>query len=181
MLRGARFSPCKTWRYSLTREWLTGEGKQLLLMLNPSDADALRDDSTTTLMVKRTQRDGFRRYEAANLFGLVDSDPAALYRHPDPIGPENDLAILSAIHDADRIIVAWGNNGHHLDRAKAVLRLLGERELWCFGVTKSGEPRFPRAIPRDLPLQPYSPLMFDAMETEGAGDGQEGRYEDRND
>ena len=168
MLRGARFSPCKTWRYSLTREWLTGEGKRVMVMLNSAKADGKRDDSTTTLMVRRTQRDGFRWYEAVNLFALVDTYPEALYRHPDPIGPENDAAILSAVSDADHIIVAWGNNGQHLDRAKAVLRLLGERELWCFGVTKSGEPRFPRAIPRDLPLQPYSPLMFDAMV---AGDG----------
>ena len=167
MLRGARFSPCKTWRYSLTREWLTGDGKQVMVMLNPSTADGHRDDATTTLMVRRAQRDGFQRYEAVNLFALVDTYPAALFRHPDPIGPENDAAILAAVNDAARIIVAWGNNGQCGDRARAVLRLLGERELWCFGVTKSGEPRFPRAIPKGLPLQAYSPLMFDAMETEG--------------
>lgn len=156
MLRGARFSPCKTWRYSLTREWLTGSGKLVMGMLNPAMADAYRDDSTTTLMVRRAQRDGFRLYEAFNLFGLVDTYPAALYRHPDPIGPENDAAILAAVKDADRIIVAWGNNGQLLDRAKAVLRLLDGRTLWCFGVTKTGFPKFPRAIPRDTVLQPYS-------------------------
>ncbi len=154
MLRGARFSPCNTWRYSLTREWLTGNGKLAALMLNPSKADSKRDDPTTTFMVRLAQRDGFQRYEAVNLFALVDTNPAALYRHPNPIGPENDTAILAAIYDADRIIVAWGNNGQHLDRSRVILRLIDGRKLWCFGVTKSGEPRFPRAIPSNIVLQP---------------------------
>ena len=155
MLRGARFSPCMTWRYSLTREWLTGEGKLTALMLNPSKADGKRDDPTTTFMVRLAQRLGSRYYEAANLFGLVDTNPAALYRHHDPIGPGNDEAILEAISAADRVVVAWGNNGHHLGRAKAVLELIGDRELWCFGVNNTGEPRFPRAVPRDIALVPY--------------------------
>ena len=144
-----------TWRYSLTRQWLTGTGKQLLLMLNPSDADAFKNDLTTTIMVGLTQRDGFNRYEAANLFALVDKNPEALYHHPDPIGPENDYYILKAVEDADRIIVAWGNNGHLHDRANEVLKLLDRRPLWCFGQTLSGQPRFPRALPRDITLRPY--------------------------
>ena len=155
MLRGARFSPCKTWRYSLTREWLTGEGKQVLVMLNPSKADDQRDDATTTLMVHRAQRDLFNRYEAVNLFALVDTDPKSLKRHFHPVGPDNDAAIMAAVEDADRIIVAWGNGGQYRDRAKEVLRLLGVRPLWCFGTTKLGEPKFPRALPRWLPLEPY--------------------------
>lgn len=155
MLRGARFSPCKTWRYSLTREWLTGSGKQLMVMLNPSRADNQRDDATTTLMIRRAQRDGFQRYEAVNLFALVSTDPSILNSHHDPIGPENDRAITAAIEGAYRIIVAWGNNGTIGDRAKSVLRLLEGHQLWCFGQTKAGQPKFPRALPKYLPLQAY--------------------------
>lgn len=167
MLRGARFSPCKTWRYLLTRDWLTGEGKLVMVMLNPSKADDKRDDATTTLMVRRAQRDGFQSYEAVNLFALVDTYPAALFRHPDPIGPENDAAILSAVNGADCVIVAWGNNGQCRDRAKAVLQLLNGRSLWCFGKTNSGEPKFPRALRRDVALEPF----VLAVETETAAHG----------
>lgn len=153
MIRGAIFSGCRTWRYSLTREWDAGRGKQLMIMLNPSTADDERDDATTIVMVRRAQRDLFRSYEAVNLFALVAIDPKALSRHFHSIGPDNDGAILAAVERADRIIVAWGDNGRLHGRDEEVLRLLGDRELWCFGLTKAGAPRFPRAIRRAAPLE----------------------------
>ena len=155
MLRGALFSPCRTYRYSLTREWLIGDRKQVMVMLNPSSADERFDDATTTLMVRRAQRDGFRCYEAVNLFALIDTDPKGLLNHVDPIGPENDAAIVEAISDSGRIIIAWGNHGALNDRAAAVMRLLEGRDLHCFGRTKSGAPRFPRALRSDAALQRF--------------------------
>lgn len=155
MLRDALFSPCRTYRYSLTRKWLIGDGKQVMVMLNPSSADERFDDATTTLMLRRAQRDGFRCYEAVNLFALIDTNPRALLHHVDPIGPENDAAIVEAISDADRIICAWGNHGRLHNRAEAVMKLLDGRELYCFGQTKSGAPRFPRALRSDAALQRF--------------------------
>lgn len=152
MMRGARFSPCRTWRYSLTREWQDGVGKLVMVMLNPSKADDQRDDATTTLMVRRAKRDGFQHYEAVNLFAAVDTDPRGLYRLPDPIGPDNNDAILSAARSADRIIVAWGNHGVLHGRGEIVKNALKGYPLWCFGVTQQGMPRFPRAIPKAAEL-----------------------------
>jgi len=159
MLRDAAFSPCRFYRYSLTREWLIGHGKLVMIMLNPSYADRWIDDATTTLMVRRARRDGFGRYEAVNLFALISTDPKLLLNHPDPVGPDNDAAIAKAVSDADRIIVAWGNHGALAGRAAAVMRLLEGRELYCFDRTKTGAPRFPRALRSDTPLEPFNPLI----------------------
>jgi len=156
MLRGALFSPCRTYRYSLTRKWLIGDGKQVMVMLNPSVADKWGDDMTTILMMRRAVYAGFQRYEAVNLFALIGTDPTALLNHADPVGPENDAAIVEAMSDSDRIIIAWGNHGRLHKRADAVMKLLDGRELYCFGRTKSGAPRFPRALRSDAGLERFN-------------------------
>lgn len=124
-------------------------------MLNPSRADERRDDPTTTFCVNRARAWGFGRYEAVNLFALVDPSPTALTRVTDPIGPGNDAWIRRAAKRADRIVVAWGNHGRVNDREGRVLELLAPYDLWCFGTNLSGTPRFPRALPADVQLQRY--------------------------
>ena len=155
MFRQADFSPCKTWRYSLRRRWLGGDSKLVMVMLNPSIADETRDDPTTTQMVRRAERGGFGRYEAVNLFALVDTDPQGIYEAADPVAPDNDAAILHAVDDADRIIVAWGNHGSFRGRDKDVLALLAGRELWCFSRTILAAPRFPRALRADHQVERF--------------------------
>ncbi len=53
----------------------------------------------------------------------------------DPVGPENDRAILAALKWADQIICAWGTHGAHLDRGPAVEALLRAtgKELFSLG------------------------------------------------
>lgn len=158
MMTSAIFSPCRPWRYHLRREWLIGEGQLTACMLNPSRADERRGDPATTFMVRLAQRLGHRFYEAVNLFALVGTDPGCLYHHPDPIGPDNDAAILEAVgraQGAGRVLIAWGNHGAHLDRAARVLELLTGVPLVCFGKTSPGAPRFPRALPRDVAVVPF--------------------------
>lgn len=155
MKRTADFSPCRTWRYRLRREWLIGSGRMLAVLLNPSKAGAHRDDPTTTFMCRLAQREGFRSYEAVNCFAIVGTDPAILKQHPNPVGPLNDSAIRLAAREADGIVIAWGNHGAYMDRSSEVLSLLEDYELMCFGVTKANEPRFPRALRSDIPLIPW--------------------------
>ena len=98
---------------------------------------------------------GFERYEAVNLFALVDPSPDALRRVADPVGPGNDGWIRRAAARADRIVVAWGNHGALHARAERVLELLAPYDLWCFGVNQGGAPTFPRALPRDVQLSRF--------------------------
>ncbi|MDF1702303.1 MAG: DUF1643 domain-containing protein [Planctomycetota bacterium] len=156
MEREAHFSPDRRYRFCLRRRW--GRGKHLVMvMLNPSRADARRDDPTTTFCVNRAREKGFGSYEAVNLFALVDPSPDALRRVADPIGPGNDAWIERAAARADRIVVAWGRHGVLQARDQAVLALLRGRKLHCFGRNADGSPRFPRALPTGVRHVPFVP------------------------
>jgi len=50
----------------------------------------------------------------------------------DPIGPENDAAILEACQWGEQVIAAWGTHGAHLNRGPQVEALL--RASGPFGV-----------------------------------------------
>ena len=46
MKRDALFSSCRRFRFELTRDWDSSRPRLMYVMLNPSTADAERDDPT---------------------------------------------------------------------------------------------------------------------------------------
>lgn len=147
---GARFSPCGTWRYSLFREWDTNLPTILYVMLNPSIANGEDNDPTVERCERRAAALGFGRLEIRNLFALVSTKPAMLRKHPDPIGPENDAAILECARGAAMTLCAWGTHGSLLHRDRAVIELLRINGIqpMCLRLTeKSGMPEHPLYIP----------------------------------
>ncbi|MDB5297797.1 MAG: hypothetical protein JWO31_3780 [Phycisphaerales bacterium] len=59
----------------------------------------------------------------------------------------NDAHIV-AESDNRRLVAAWGCDGGHLGRDRAVMELLGPgRRVDCLGVTKDGHPRHPLYVP----------------------------------
>lgn len=173
MFRRAYFSPCWKWRYSLFRRW--GDGPQLcMVMLNPSIADDTRDDATTSFCMGWAKRHRFGSYEAVNLFAIVGTDPRCLHTAADPVGTENDEWIVAAVKMADSVIVAWGATPYTNRRSIVsgrpwrVLQLLRGHDLCCFGKTRNGWPRFPRALPRDVLAEHYLPVGYPDRAAEGA-------------
>ena len=152
----ATFSPCGAYRYSLTRGWDSGKPAVNFLMLNPSTADAEQDDPTVARCSERARRLGHGGLEVVNLFALRSTDPKALYGHADPVGPENDSAILSAAEQGN-VVCAWGNRGELRGRDKAVLRLLRAAGLpvLALKVSKDGHPSHPLYLSYDLRPEPY--------------------------
>lgn len=144
MRSGAVFSPCCGYRYRLWRRW--GDGPTLLfVMLNPSTADEDANDPTVERCERRACSMKFGALEVVNIFSLRSTDPGALYDHPDPVGPENDRAIIAAATEAGMIVCAWGTHGHHLDRGAAVRQALKElaRPVHVLGVNGDGSPKHP--------------------------------------
>ena len=150
--RLARFSPCRTYRYTLKRTWDASLPIVAGVGLNPSMADGQRDDPTTSQMVNRFNHLGFGTWRAANLHAAVGTDPKCLAGMPDPVGPDNDAAILEVLEGADLKLVFWGRGGALNGRAAEVLAMLERHELWCLGHNADGSPRFPRAVPINRPL-----------------------------
>jgi hypothetical protein len=165
-MSSATFSPCRLFRYTLTREWLTGSGTCVFIGLNPSVADEVKDDNTIRRCIAYSKAWGFQRYVMTNVFGWRSTDPLALYQRRaqqlDIVGPENDSAIIREVSAAGLVVACWGAN---LDtdqlgwREVDILRLLdGVAPLHCLGVTKGGSPKHPLYLSRNEVPRTFSPI-----------------------
>jgi len=150
----AVFDDTRAYRYLLEARWDTRGPRCAFIMLNPSKADGVELDPTARVCLGFAERWGFGSLSIGNLFALVSTDPAELYRHPDPVGPENDARIIEAVTGASRVVVAWGSHGRLANRSAAVLALLREHGISpvAFAFTKNGEPTHPLRKRRDSPL-----------------------------
>ncbi|MCE8514823.1 DUF1643 domain-containing protein [Ruegeria pomeroyi] len=144
----AIYSDCERYRYSLTRVWDPAGRKALFVMLNPSTATEVQNDPTVERCERRARTLGFGAFQVTNIFAWRDTDPRKMRAAADPVGPENDAAILAGAKWADQIVAAWGTHGAHLDRGPAVERLLRGTGLPLFhlGLTKDGHPKHPLYI-----------------------------------
>lgn len=147
---GATFSPCDSFRYLLWRTWLTGEGTLMFLMLNPSTADASKNDPTIERCQRRAVQLGYRQLIVANIFAYRSTDRSVLKTLADPVGPDNDDAILQAARAASKIVCAWGVDGTIMQRSAKVRELLREFDLWSLKLTAGGEPGHPLYVEYDV-------------------------------
>jgi hypothetical protein len=116
-------------------------------MLNPSRADATRDDPTLRRCLGFARAWGYGALDVVNLFAWRTSNPAALRHVPDPVGPDNDRTLVEVAHRADLVVAAWGNHGVIANRHQVVCSLLRSTPLFCLDVTQQGQPRHPLYIP----------------------------------
>jgi hypothetical protein len=142
IIRSAIFSKDKSYRYHLGRAWDKSRNSCCFIGLNPSKADEKRDDNTITKCIEQARRLGFGSMEMVNLFAYIDTVQSQLYDVPDPVGPENDLYLIDTANRCDTVILMWGNNGLHRDRAETVLQQLRSLgiELYCLKVTSLCKP-----------------------------------------
>lgn len=157
---GATFSDDEQYRYRLWRMWEVQSVPMVFVMLNPSTADEQRLDPTLRRCEGFARREGRGGLMVVNLFGLRATDPRALERHTDPVGPENDEIIRDVLSAADPWVVAWGSHPivRRFDRVGRLLELSpGARLPLCLGINRDGQPRHPLYVPRDCPLMKWVP------------------------
>lgn len=144
----ALYSPCERYRYLLTRTWDADAKRVVFIMLNPSTATEVQNDPTVERCERRARALGFGAFRVTNIFSWRDTDPRAMRAAPDPVGPDNDAAILDSCEWADTIIAAWGTHGAHLNRGAEVARLLAGtgRQAHHLGLTRDGHPKHPLYI-----------------------------------
>jgi len=133
------------YRYWLTR-WDDGRGPDGVnfICLNPSTADALRDDPTVRRLRNFARAWGYGGFWLTNLYALRATNPRTLRVFPDPVGPENDAWLLSVARSAELVVCAWGAHAAP-ERAAAVTLMLSDDgiALWSLGETASGQPKHP--------------------------------------
>lgn len=147
----ARYSPCRKYRYLLVRKGIGDGGICVFLMLNPSTADAFKNDPTVRRCVGFAQKWGFGTLIVTNIFAYRSTDPAGMLAVKDPVGALNDDAILWATSHAKMVVAAWGTHGSLLGRGNAVTRLLRNQgtKIHHLGLTKGGFPKHPLYVAGD--------------------------------
>lgn len=157
----AVFSPDRTYRYALTRQWNPDRPPAVFIMLNPSTADAWVLDPTVTRCRNFAAKWGCGGLVVLNAFALRATDPKVLRGHPDPVGPDNDQVIAAVLcaGQAGPVIVAWGSDEtmRRSGRADQLVALLhtGGFEPQCLGKTTAGHPRHPLYVRGDTEPIPY--------------------------
>lgn len=141
----AVYSACDRYRYRLTRIWDPAGPRALFVMLNPSTATEMQNDPTVERCERRARALGFGAFRVTNIFAFRATDPRVMRAEADPVGSQNDSAILDSAAWADRIICAWGTHGAHLGRGPQVAHLLRVRGMPLFhlGLTAAGHPTHP--------------------------------------
>ncbi len=158
----AQFSPCRTWRYTLTRQWGPLLPTVNFIGLNPSTADETTLDPTCRRCVGFAKAWGFGTYVMTNIFAYRSTDPKALLSVDDPVGPENDAMIIEEAWGADLVIAAWGVHGALNERGAQVTKMLQEIgvAVFCLGTTKAGHPKHPLYLPKSVKPQLYGGMTL---------------------
>ena len=158
----AEFSPCERYRYTLTRVWDACGKRALFIMLNPSTADEIRNDPTVERCERRARALGFGAFRVCNIFAYRATDPRDMRAAADPIGPNNDAAIIQSCDWADTVICAWGTHGGHLDRGPQIAQMLAEKtvESYHLGLSKHGHPKHPLYIGYAKQLEPWTACVI---------------------
>jgi len=155
----AIYSDCERYRYSLTRVWDDSGQRVNFVMLNPSTATEVQNDPTVERCERRARTLGFGSFAVTNIFAWRDTDPRAMRAASDPVGPDNDAAILDRALWAHHVIAAWGTHGAHQDRGSRVATLLQGtgRPLFHLGLSKAGHPKHPLYLPYAQSPEPWAP------------------------
>lgn len=153
----AIMSECTKYRYALFRDM--GDNPLVFCMLNPSTADAERDDPTVAKCRKYAKSFGYSGLVVVNLYAFRATKPKDMFISPDPIGKENDFYITELCKDRT-VICAWGNNANP-KRALAVFGLLLKinASIHCLAITSKGQPSHPLYLKNDAQMMLFPPEL----------------------
>jgi len=142
MLKNAIFSECGKYRYLLSRDW--DEGKiAMCIGLNPSKANAVKDDPTIGILIRTLKALGFGGLRMVNLYAYISSEPSKLFEVSNPQGL-NDEWLQTTAFGCQEVIFCWGAFKNISYRAKKVSEMFPSAK--CFGKNIDKSPLHPMAI-----------------------------------
>ncbi len=158
--RTADLSLCGKYRWSLSRDWPTKHrGPRRVacfVMLNPSTADASKDDPTIRRCISFARKwdSCCWRLVVRNLFPYRATNPKELLTADAPTGGRQGDIELELAKKSDIIVAAWGASVP-LGREDEARHILNGAPLYCLGTTKKGKPRHPLYVRGDQELVPF--------------------------
>lgn len=163
MKKSAIISNDGLYRYRLDRVWKEDGPLVLFLMLNPSTADATKDDATITRCINYAKSWGYGGLVVGNLFAFRSTKPKNLLAANNPIGDDNLMYLDKMFLEVSGVICAWGNGGI----VKKLGKKLGEDykplkgwfgHLAYLELAKDGTPKHPLYLKKEL-----QPIRFEVM------------------
>lgn len=163
IVRGYVESPGGAYRYRLERDVQPEGIVAAFFGVNPSTADAERDDATVRKWNGFAKRLGVRRYMVGNVFALRATNVALLRLHQPLVcfGDGNHATLKAIIQDADLLVPCWGSTDKlslsHRDYVHAVKDMLlsSGKPVRTWGLTKSGDPKHPLMLPYSTRLREW--------------------------
>jgi hypothetical protein len=154
-MRGsAIFSADGLYRYELRRVWAPSRPPYCAIMLNPSTADARKNDPTVLRQIKRAVKLGYGSLIVLNVGAGRNTDPRKWKAMDDPIGPLNMSRIRTVFQEIARargiIVAGWGNHAplDTVRRIDGIAQRCGV-SIHCLGVTAQGHPIHPLYVSYD--------------------------------
>jgi hypothetical protein len=137
------------YRYWLSRRLTAGWRTVLFIGLNPSTADATKDDPTIRRCVGYARLWGFDWLLMGNIYGYRSTDPKALRTQEDPVGPDNQEALKWMAQKAELVIAAWGANPLNCYANTLAGWILSMPHCRVLGQNKNGSPKHPLYLRAD--------------------------------
>lgn len=176
-VRRTIFSDCRTYRYTLWRDWKTqadlldpktsrsgrwpDNSYAMFIGLNPSTADETLDDPTIRRCIGFAKRWNFAGLLMTNLFAYRATFPKDMKAQERAVGMDNITWILRGAKDASIIVAAWGTHGSFRHQDLVVFNYLKylapDKKLMCLRTTKDGFPEHPLYVPYDTVPVPFVP------------------------
>ncbi len=157
----AQISDCGRYRWTLTRKW-DERPVLLVVMFNPSTADAKQDDATIALLCHVAAHNSYGGIVVVNGIPLRSSNPDAAVDmvntweerrdwHDRDILMRNIAIVQEKTAEAAAVLLAWGNLAdrcspwfdHVLEQITE--SLASETPICCLGRTVKGYPKHPMA------------------------------------
>lgn len=144
------------YRYELWRHW-SNAGTAVFIGLNPSTADATKDDPTIRKCVGFSKRWGFGALCMVNLFALRATRPKDMMKAELPSGMDNQHHLLKCTSEAGIVIAAWGANGSFQNQDLTVFQWLQQAgvSLHALRLNTDGSPGHPLYIPYEAKPFPF--------------------------
>jgi hypothetical protein len=154
----ANFSPDRKYRWSLHRIWQPAAPLVCYVLLNPSTADETTNDPTVSRCQTRALNDGYGGLIVVNIFAWRSTNPTALYEIADPVGADNDAAILTAARNSRMVVCGWGKHGALRDRGREVLELIRSagKMPHALRINSDGSPEHPLYLSYKLQPKPIT-------------------------
>lgn len=151
----AKLSADGVYRYWLHRAWDAQRRTAVFIGLNPSTADAMKDDQTIRKCVGYADRWGYGGLMMLNVFAYRSRDPRDLLGVEDPIGRGNWRAIARVAKSpaVGIVVAAWGTNELAQVLAPQLRELIPN--LHVLKLTKAGCPSHPLYLPGSLVPEPW--------------------------